>query len=109
MNSSISGGSRSYGTIRSCLDCALVLGLMIKQRSAKSSFYIFSSPGVQYKKCFLPVDLPGDDLKPSIEKIQQEKEKLGGGTDFPYECLDEWRANKVHFDNIVFLSDMMIA
>jgi len=46
MNSPISGGSRQYGTIRTCLDCALVLGLMIKQRSAKSSFYIFSSPGV---------------------------------------------------------------
>lgn len=46
MNSSISGGVKKYGSIRTCLECALVLGLMIKQRSEKSTFYIFSSPGV---------------------------------------------------------------
>ena len=62
MQSSISGGSKKYGSVRTCLDCALVLGLMIKQRSEKSSFYVFSSPGPKHNKCFLKVDLPGDDL-----------------------------------------------
>jgi len=68
----ISGGAREYGTIRSCLECALALGLMIKQRSEKSTFYIYSSPG-QNKKSYLPVDLPGDDLNPSIQKLLKEK------------------------------------
>lgn len=109
MNTSISGGSKKYGSVRTCLECALVLGLMIKQRSEKSSFYIFSSPGAQVKKCYMEVDLPGDDLQPSMKKLLEKKEKLGGGTDFPYEAIDEWRANKTHVDNIVILSDMMIA
>lgn len=45
---------------------------MIKQRSEKSTFYIYSSPG-QNKKSYLPVDLPGDDLNPSIQKLLKEK------------------------------------
>lgn len=109
MNSSISGGSKKYGSVRTCLDCALVLGLMIKQRAENSSFYIFSSPGSKHPKCYMQVDLPGDDLKPSMKKLLDVKEKLGGGTDFPYECIDQWRADNIHVDNIIILSDMMIA
>lgn len=44
-----------------------------------------------------------------MDKILEEKEKLGGGTDFPYECINEWTANNTHVDNVVLLSDMMIA
>ncbi|KAL4483605.1 hypothetical protein ABPG72_006671 [Tetrahymena utriculariae] len=109
MSTSMSGGAKKYGSVRTCLECALVLGLMVKQRCEKSSFYIFSSPSSQCSKCYLEVNLPGDELRPSMEKLLGEKEKLGGGTDFPYECIDEWTKNKTHVDNIVILSDMMIA
>lgn len=88
MNTSMSGGSKKYGSVRTCLECALVLGLMVKQRCEKSSFYIFSSPGTVCKQCYMEVTLPGDDLRPSMNKLLEEKEKLGGGTDFPYECID---------------------
>lgn len=109
MNTSMSGGAKKYGSVRTCLECALVLGLMVKQRCEKSSFYIFSSPGNVCKQCYMEVTLPGDDLRPSMNKLLEEKEKLGGGTDFPYECIDSWTKNKTHVDNIVILSDMMIA
>lgn len=32
MNTSMSGGAKKYGSVRNCLECALVLGLMVKQR-----------------------------------------------------------------------------
>lgn len=57
----------------------------------------------------MKVDLPGDELNSSMQKLLYEKSKLGGGTDFPYECIDDWRNNKTHIDNIIILSDMMIA
>ncbi|KAL4466476.1 hypothetical protein ABPG72_016617 [Tetrahymena utriculariae] len=107
MCTSISGG-KNYGSVSTCLECALVLGLMIKQRCEKYSFYIFSSPGC-HRKCYLQVDLPGDELRSSMNKLLIERNSLGGGTDFPYECIDEWNQNKTHIDNIVILSDMMIA
>jgi len=34
---------------------------------------------------------------------------LGGGTDFPYECIEEWINKKIIVDNFVILSDMMIS
>lgn len=105
----ISGGSKAYGSVRTCLECGLVLGLMLKQRAQRSSFYIFSSPGADSPKCFIKVDLPGDDLEGSMKILLEQAERLGGGTDFPYECIDEWTASKEHVDNIVIFSDMMIA
>ncbi|KAL4453468.1 hypothetical protein ABPG74_017675 [Tetrahymena malaccensis] len=107
MQCPISGG-KNYGSIRTCCECASVLGLMIKQKCEKNSFYIFSSPGYN-NKCYLKVDLPGDELGSSMQKLLTEAQKLGGGTDFPYECIDEWTQKKIYVDNIVILSDMMIA
>lgn len=48
MNIHISGGKKKYGSVRTCLECALLLGLMIKSKCEISTFYIFSSPGVEH-------------------------------------------------------------
>ncbi|KAL4439282.1 hypothetical protein ABPG74_016945 [Tetrahymena malaccensis] len=108
MQCPISGGKKYGKQIRTCRECASILGLMIKQKCEKNSFYIFSSPGYK-SKCYLKIDLPGDELVSSMAKLAKESEKLGGGTDFPYECIDEWTQKKIHVDNIIILSDMMIA
>lgn len=53
MSSAISGGKK-YGSIHECKEIALLLGLMIRMKCEKCSYFIFSSPG-HITKCYLEV------------------------------------------------------
>ena len=110
MECPISGGtgSASYGSVQTCKDAAIVLGLMIRLKCETCTYFIFSSPG-ENTKCYLEVKLEGYDILENTNKINKEAETLGGGTDFPYECITELQSKKIKVDNIVILSDMMIS
>ena len=108
MSCPISGGKTSYGSVRTCKEAAVLLGLMIRLKCEKCTYFIFSSPGAN-KKCYLEVNLEGYDILANTKAINQEASKLGGGTDFPYECIMELQEKKVKVDNFIILSDMMIS
>ena len=107
MRTPISGGKK-YGSIVQCNEVALLLGLMIKSKCQNSSFYIFSSPG-QHPDPYLKIDLVSNDILEDMKTLKEESRKLGGGTDFPFKCIREHIEKKIHVDNIVILSDMMIS
>lgn len=54
MNNNISGGNKKYGSITKCVEVGLLLGLMIKKKCQKCTYYLFSSPGNNSNnKCYL--------------------------------------------------------
>lgn len=102
-------GKRNYGSVRTCTEVALLLGLMIKSKCEKSTFYIFSSPGRENQECFIEVDLNSQDILEDMNKLKKEAKKLGGGTDFPFKIIREHIEKNKLVNNIVILSDMMIS
>jgi hypothetical protein len=53
VSDSMSAGKK-FGSIKTCKDCGIVLGLMIKQKCQKCELYLFGSPnleGVSSLKC----------------------------------------------------------
>ena len=108
MKCSISG-RKKYGSVTACKQVALLLGLMINRNCEKSTFFIFSSPGETHHECYLEVKLMVNDILKNMKFLESEGEKLGGGTDFPFQCIREHIEKKIRVDNIVILSDMMIS
>ena len=54
MQCAISGGKK-YGSVRTCADLSILLGLMVNENCENSQYYIFSSVGHQHPKCYFPV------------------------------------------------------
>jgi hypothetical protein len=53
MQCPISGGKK-YGSIRTCADLSILLGLMVNENCEHCKYYIFSSVG-SFPKCYFPV------------------------------------------------------
>lgn len=60
MSASISGGKR-YGSIRTCMDCGFILGLMARMKSKDCHFYLFSAPNSEFKKPYALVNFDKDE------------------------------------------------
>ncbi len=67
MGSGISGG-KNYGSIRTCMELAMMLGLMIKSKCENCSFYIFSSPSHNHP-CFIKIDELKGNLLEDMESL----------------------------------------
>ncbi len=55
MSTSISGGKK-YGSVRTCMDCGFILGLMTKSKCEDCEFYLFSAPCSKYKVPYCKVN-----------------------------------------------------
>jgi len=99
----------NMGSIQQVLDIAILLGLMCQDICEECDFRIFSSPSTQSGRCDLSVALQPNTILDNIKRVMKESEKLGGGTDFPFEYLQELIAKRVKIDNFIIFSDMMIA
>ncbi len=108
MGTPVSGGS-GMGSVRSCMDVGLLMSIMMKYACEECDFYIFSSPGYENHSCYLPIrEFNKENLLSNVEPIKTEAQKLGGGTDFPFEFWLEAIEKKRHIDLFVIFSDMMI-
>lgn len=109
MRTPISGGS-GLGSITDCMQIAVLLGLMLRSVCKSVDFKIFSSikPG-RTKKCWLPVDIEGNNILEEMDKVLELASMLGGGTDFPYDYVDQITREGVHIDNMFIFSDMMVS
>jgi len=96
-------------SIQQVLDVAILLGLMCQDVCEECDFRIFSSPSETSQRCDLSVTLQPNTILDNIKRVMKEAEKLGGGTDFPYEYLEELIAKRIKIDNFIIFSDMMIA
>jgi telomerase protein component 1 len=135
MQCAASGGAGGLGSVRTCADIAILMGLMLKYVCQECDLRIFSSPGgygyghghghggAGSRKCHLPVHLDGDGILSNFGKVRAARAGLGGGTDFPFDYLEDMIAGKSpdggvlgggggappRIDNFFILSDMMIA
>jgi len=98
----------NMGSLQQVKDVAILLGLMCQDVCEECDFRIFSSPGIN-KTCDISVPLEPNTILENIKRVNRESEKLGGGTDFPYDYLQNLIAKKKKIDNFIILSDMMIA
>lgn len=109
METPISGG-QGLGSIRTCKDIGVLMGLMLKYVCESSKVCAFSSPGSGSDgKCWLEVEVNSDSILDNMETVLIESHKLSGGTDFPYDFLESMILNRTHIDTFVIFSDMMIS
>ncbi|CAG9322221.1 unnamed protein product [Blepharisma stoltei] len=101
-------GEGGMGSVRTCMDIGILLGLMMRHVCENSEFVIFSSPSND-GKCWKKIDLKGDNILELMNEVKQEASTLGGGTDFPFDYICTAIENRAHFDNMFIFSDMMIS
>jgi telomerase protein component 1 len=99
----------NMGSLQTVMDIAILLGLMLQDSCEDCDYQIFSSPKKKGEKCHLPIQLQPNTILDNIKRVRKEIPKLGGGTDFPYEYLQELMKKNIHLDTFIILSDMMIA
>jgi telomerase protein component 1 len=92
-----------------CMDAAIMLGLMVRSVCKSVDFKIFSSKPSEDSKGWLPVEISTENILATVELVKQEAEKLGGGTDFPFDYIESMVEERVHIDNMFVFSDMMIS
>ena len=111
MTAALSGGP--IGSVRTCMEVGVLLGLMLRYVCESSEFIVFSSPG-RHRQCWFTVDLSKEDIGDNILKsmksvLQQAQYNLGGGTDFPYDYIQLITEEKRQIDQIFMFSDMMVS
>lgn len=95
--------------IQQAFEIAILLGLMLQSCCDEVDYRIFSSPARNSGKCHLSVPLVENTILDNVKRVTKEAEKLGGGTDFPFDYLEDLIERREKIDNFVILSDMMIA
>jgi len=101
--------SGNMGSIQTVKEIAILLGLMLQDVCEECDFRIFSSPSKSGSRCDIAVELKPNTILDNIKRVLQEATKLGGGTDFPFDYLEDLLSNQTKIDNFIILSDMMIA
>jgi hypothetical protein len=83
---------------------------MLKFVCESSEVRVFSSPSrTSNGKCHLPADLEGDNILENMDRVLAMQQSLGGGTDFPFDFIEELIESKTHIDQMFIFSDMMIS
>ena len=104
-------GKKYYGSNRSFYEVALLLGLLIKSKCKKSSYYLFSSNGATQKP-FLEVNFASDNILDNMKVLSKEIGNLGWGENASSSLVQVLQLIKKStdvVDNIVLLSDLMIS
>ena len=107
MGAKLSGGS-GLGSVRTCKDAGILLGLMLRYVCESSDVIAFSSPG-SHQKCWFPINLQSENILENMQHVVEQSSVLGGGTDFPYDYIQTLITDRRHIDQIFVFSDMMIA
>jgi len=98
------------GSIQTVLEIAILLGLMIQDCCENCDFRIFSSPSQSSKgRCDLSVPLESNTILNNVARVIKYSETLGGGTDFPYDYIEDLIRQRKVINTFIILSDMMIA
>ena len=108
METPISGGE-GLGSIRTCREIGVLMGLMLKYVCESSKVCAFSSPRGLDGKCWVEVEVNSDSILDNMKTVMEKSSILGGGTDFPHDFLESMILTKTHIDNFVLFSDMMIS
>jgi telomerase protein component 1 len=101
--------SKSVTSYNRCQDVGFLFGLMVRSVSEDSDVYLFSSRKYGNDKCWMKVDLQGDNIFELLEKMNEMSAKLGGGTEFPFDWFEEAIEGKQWYDNFIMFTDMMIS
>lgn len=107
MGAKLSGGS-GLGSVRTCKDAGILLGLMLRYVCESSDVIAFSSPG-RHQKCWFPITLQSENILENMKAVEEQSSVLGGGTDFPYDFVQTLIQEHKHVDQMFVFSDMMIA
>jgi hypothetical protein len=62
-------GNKSYGSIRTCYDVSLLLGLLIRYKCDDCQYFLFSSPGDEVSKPYLEVKFDDDNILDNMRTL----------------------------------------
>lgn len=100
----------NMGSIQTVLEIGVLLGLMCQDSCEECDYRIFSSPGTKTGgRCDIQVPLEPNTILNNVKRVLSYAEQLGGGTDFPYDYLENLLVQKTKIDTFIIFSDMMIA
>lgn len=99
--------SKTVSKYSRCQDVGFLFGLMLRSVSEDCEVYLFSS--TKRDKCWLKLDLVGDNIFELLEHMNDMSATLGGGTEFPFDWFEEALDKKKWFDNFIIFTDMMIS
>lgn len=101
-------GEKDLGSVTTCMQVGILLGLMMRHVCESSEFVVFSSPKGN-SLCWKEVKLTGDNILKLMNDVKTVAQQLGGGTDFPFDFIEKAIENNVFYDNMFVFSDMMIS
>lgn len=108
MSSRISGGKK-YGSVSSCEDCGFLLGLMIKSKSEKCEFYLFSSGDGQNHSIYEKIDVDTENILESFKRCQEVSKTMGKSAEMIGQTINDiLLVPKIKASNVIILSDMMV-
>ena len=99
--------SKTVSKYSRCRDVGFLFGLMLRSVSENCEVYLFSSK--KKDKCWLKLDLVGDNIFDLLDHMNKMSATLGGGTEFPFDWFEEALDKKKWFDNFIIFTDMMIS
>lgn len=110
MDAPCSTRSNGMGSLQSLKDVGIMLGLMLQSVCDSCDFRIFASASHRSNdRPDLAVPLSDEALLANVERVSRMAERLGIDTDFPVEYMEEVIEKRTHIDNLIIISDMMIA
>lgn len=110
MSQPISQGNSGLGSVRTCMDAGLMLGLMISYVCESADFKVFAAPMSQGEKSWRTVEIQTDKILANYALAKEKVAELSGYAEwFPYDYLEEnMNAGGPKIDMLFIFSDVMV-
>ena len=110
MSQPISQGKGGMGSVRTCRDAGLMLGLMISYVSESADFKVFAAPKNPDEKSWRTVEIQSDKILANYALAMEKVSELCGSAEwFPYDYLEEnMKAGGPKIDMLFIFTDVMV-
>jgi telomerase protein component 1 len=103
-------GEGGMGSIVSCMQVGMLMGLMIKHIFDEASIAVFAGPQPPHTRPWIEVPITSDNLLENMQAGLSLASQLNQGVEyFPFDYMEDLLEQKKMVDYLFILSDMMIA
>lgn len=110
MGQPISQGKSGMGSMRTCMDAGMMLGLMISYVCETADFKVFAAPKAPGEKSWRTVEIESDKILANVALAKEKASELCGSAEyFPYDFLEEnMIAGGPKLDMMFVFTDVMV-
>lgn len=103
-------GEKGMGSVVSCMQVGMLMGLMIKHIFDEASIAVFAGPRPPHTRPWIEVPITSDNLLENMQAGLSLASQLDQGVEyFPFDYMETLLEEKKKVDYLFILSDMMIA